>query len=517
MKILKLLLAGLISITIVACGGESDSSPVPALNKTSKVVIQPESDTGYSKNAVTSSSLHLGTTLNLRAYEFDSTGDDDPGLMPDKTAWKSSNENVATVSQNGELTTHNEGHAEITAVINGVSSKAYIIEVNPAALAEINLTNNNYMNLPQGTTIHYRAIATYTDGTLQDITSNATWETDNNSVANFVEKGVLKGLSTGETEVIASFKGIYSNVNSNSWGWGHTYINVVSAKIKNITLTNNTELTVAVGEAFRPTVIATYTDLTQQDVTINTDWKISDETIAKSGNKIQALSAGNTTATATYAGKSVTLNLKVTPAKLTKIDITENDLRNGYTVAKGYSLQLHALGTYGDGSKRDITSMVNWNTTGNSTYFTYQYNESGLVHSAIPGFSDITATLGDVQSQPQRIQVKDKVIESLRIAQPKDKLTLTMTDQDGNTDDQRFTPRHFSVVAIATYSDNTEGFVQDRIHFKIADQSIVQPSRASYTTDIFYQTLKPGTTTLTACTYQEQPVCTAPVEIEVIN
>ncbi len=61
-------------------------------------------------------------------------------------------------------------------------------------------------------TIYFSATATYTDGTIRNITSFAGWQSSNPGVAAIFPNGEVKTLSSGTTQITATFDGQTSNV-----------------------------------------------------------------------------------------------------------------------------------------------------------------------------------------------------------------------------------------------------------------------------------------------------------------
>jgi len=121
---------------------------------------------------------------------------------------------VATVDNNGVVTTTSPGNAVITAVTNGVKvSKT--ITVQPAVLISIDISPKSG-SIAQGFTQKFTAMGLYSDGKSQDITAVATWkaDSDNNdiddslitSISNSSNlKGTATGIKVGSANIIATY------------------------------------------------------------------------------------------------------------------------------------------------------------------------------------------------------------------------------------------------------------------------------------------------------------------------
>lgn len=65
-------------------------------------------------------------------------------------------------------------------------------------------------NLAIGATQQFTATVTYSDHTTEDVTSKATWVSDNPNVATISPEGLAIGVSIGTTNITASWSGSFS-------------------------------------------------------------------------------------------------------------------------------------------------------------------------------------------------------------------------------------------------------------------------------------------------------------------
>lgn len=144
---------------------------------------------------------------------------------------------------------------------------------------------------------------------------------------------------------------------------------------------------------------ATYSDGTRVNVTTTATWTIDDASIAstqqiQSAGTIAALAAGTTTLHAAFDNVTGSAPVDVTSATLMSLQITPPSL----TLPVGTSAQLHAVGTYSDGTVIDLTGQVAW-ASGTTSVATITTGTGGGIATAVaPGTSTITATLGAVSA-----------------------------------------------------------------------------------------------------------------------
>jgi hypothetical protein len=65
-------------------------------------------------------------------------------------------------------------------------------------------------NLGVGNTLRFSAFATYSDGSLLDITTKVIWNSSNTSVATVSTAGLVTCLATGDSKITCSMSGVTS-------------------------------------------------------------------------------------------------------------------------------------------------------------------------------------------------------------------------------------------------------------------------------------------------------------------
>jgi CarboxypepD_reg-like domain/Bacterial Ig-like domain (group 2) len=117
-------------------------------------------------------------------------------------AWQSSNAALATVSSAGVVTFFGSGDVDVRATYQSVSGTLHLVV---ATVPVIAITISGAPSSP-ATSFQLTASARLADGSTQDVTRSATWESSNTSVAT-VTGGLVSVMSNGEAEIRATYQG----------------------------------------------------------------------------------------------------------------------------------------------------------------------------------------------------------------------------------------------------------------------------------------------------------------------
>ncbi len=153
------------------------------------------------KNAVSSITLQEAATIEQgKSLALTATVNPENATYPTVT-WTSSNEEVATVDSNGNVTAIKAGKANITATADGVSAVCEVtvlyIDVESVSLSA------NEGTIIIGGTVALTATVTPDNATEKDIV----WESANPAVATVDQNGTVTGVATGETTISATIGG----------------------------------------------------------------------------------------------------------------------------------------------------------------------------------------------------------------------------------------------------------------------------------------------------------------------
>lgn len=354
-------------MAMVACGGSGSQST--SLSS----VLAAIQISGASPNLV------VGQTQQMTAsglYADKSTHD-----LTSSVTWSSSDSTIASVSSAGMVAANKSGQAVITASLKGISG-TFNLTIAPS-LVSIAVTPAS-PTIARQTTIQFIATGTYSDNSTKNLTSTAAWSSSDATVATVSSTaptgGLASGIAAGQTTITATFGGIS----------GNTSLTVSSATATSLAIAPlNPAIPLGTNQQF--TATAGFSDGSHQDVTGVTQWSSSATGVASItvSGLATGKGIGSTTIKGTFSGLSTSTTLTVNVSNLTSITIVPN----AGSIAQGTRMQLSATGTFNDGSTRDLTFLVGWNSS-DATIATI--SGSGVASGVSPGTVSVTATLGGV-------------------------------------------------------------------------------------------------------------------------
>lgn len=337
-------------------------------------------------------SLAKGTTLQLTAtgaYTDDTARD----LTKDVT-WGASDPSVASVSNaegsDGLATALAVGSTAVSATLGTVSGST-ALEVTAAALVSIDVSPSA-LSLARGTTRQLAATGSYTDGSTQDITKQATWNVSDPSVASVSNAAGANGLATALAVGSATVSATLGPVS------GTAALGVTAAVLVSIVVDPDADVTV-VGVTRQFVASGVYSDSTVQDLTAQVTWSSSDRKVASvsnaAGSKGLATPSrvGSTAVSATLGAVRGSTTLTVSNATLVSVTVKPAD--PGIQV--GEKLQFTAMGYYSNGMALDITKAASWKSSSTKTAtVSNAKTDKGLATGVKKGKATITATLSKV-------------------------------------------------------------------------------------------------------------------------
>jgi trimeric autotransporter adhesin len=290
-------------------------------------------------------SLTSGGTEQLTAtgVYFDNTTQ----TVTTQVAWQSSDPTIAAVSSTGMLTALKAGTVTITASLNSIAGSAGVV-VNAPALSSITVTPAAF-SIASGQSKQLSALGTYSDGTTQDVTSQATWSSSTAAATVDSTTGLVTGASAGPSTITAT-------IGSKS---GSALATISSALLQTVAVTPTTA-SIATGQTQAFVANGMFSDGSQTDITNSVTWTSNATnfaTIDQTG-LATGLSAGVATVQASSGTPFGTAALTVTPAILTEIDISPDE----QYVPVGGQLQLSLTGTYSDNTSQNITNAT-WSSS----------------------------------------------------------------------------------------------------------------------------------------------------------
>ena len=394
----------------------------------------------------TSETVYIGDTLTLTATVS-------PETATDKTVtWSSSNTSVATVDQDGNVTTKGVGTATITATTNdGTNLKASCqITVKPILVSYVSL-NEESIALTSGSSRTLTASVLPADAT----TKTVSWSSSNTSVARVSSSGTVTAVGNGTAVIKATA--------TDGSGVFATCEVTVTTLVSGITL-SKTSLSLHPEETFKLTATISPSTASNKALT----WTSSNKSVAtvdENGN-ITALANGTAVITAsTIDGSNKKASCTVTV--VTPVSSIELD-QTSLALTKGNSETLTASVSPEDASDKEIV----WSSSNTSVA---AVDQNGKVTAAGNGNAIITASAKDGSGVYAECEVSvTTLVSSLSL----NKTSLVL--EEGNYETLRVT------VTPSTASDKT-------INWSSSDRSVARVDNTGKVTAV-----KAGTAVITA-------------------
>ncbi len=373
-----------------------------------------------------SASFAKGTT-----QQFAVIGTYSDGTTHDVTGqatFLSSAANVLTVSSTGLAMGAGAGTAQVSISADGENTTTQTITVTPATVVSIAITPSS-PTFAKGTPQKFTAIATFSDGTTQDLSNEVVWTSSNPQTATIDDNGLASSETPGSTQISATFQGV-----TGTSGTAH-----VSPAVLSSLAVSPATAQIAKGTAQQFTATGTFSDGSAQDLSSSATWSSSNLTVASisasglaTGNSI-----GATQISAAFGSSSAsTSSFQVTPATLVSVAFSPSNP----SVAAGTSAQVTVTGTFSDGSTQNLTSIAVFSSSNPAAV---TVNSSGVITGVAPGTSNVTVTV-DGQTNSFSATTSAATLVSIAITPSvptsfakgtTEQFTATGTFSDGSTQD----------------------------------------------------------------------------------
>jgi uncharacterized protein YjdB len=357
--------------------------------------------------------LAVNTTAQLTATA--TFADNTTSDITQSATWTSTHPELATVSSTGVISGVAPGSSEVTAAYGGQMGTV-TVTVSVAHVVSIAVSPTN-PSLAAGSTQQMTAMGTFSDNSVQDITTQVAWTSATPLVATVgANSGLVTGVSAG-TSVVTATLGAVS---------GNTTVTVTPAVLVTIDV-EPTAPSIAVGATQQFTATGVYSDLSTHDISAMVTWTSgtpATATINASG-LATGVANGTTTITATLGAVNGTALLTVTTAALVSIAVTPV----APSIAKGTTQQFTAMGTYTDLTTHDLTTQVTWSSSLVATAtISNAAGSRGLATAAAVGATTITATLGTI-SGTAALTVTPATLVSIAVTPTNPSIPLGLTKQ----------------------------------------------------------------------------------------
>ena len=361
---------------------------------------------------------------------------------------------------------------------NETIAASTIITVSHAELNELktSISPTTYIS---GNIAPFSAFGYYSDGSILDVTSLATWTYSElgsqDSEKSTFDPMNFPSLQAQKYAITASIGEI--NESSN--------ITVVNAELKSIEIATLAE-NIPLEETNKLQAYAIFDNGNSQDISNSVTWSSRDELVIEVSNINEY--TGNAYAL-TKGSTEISANLFHVFEDITTITTNDTQLASitinspSQSMALGTSTQLTATGSYADGSSRDITKLVSW---------------ISLDEQPVLKIGNKNSTAGKVE--PYRvgqfpIQASFKGIKSTLMLTISDATLQSITINNGP--DILYQDEQLTLSATGLYSNNISQDISHMLTWESSDPEILFISNHPHTQGLL-TTIKSGQVTITA-------------------
>ncbi|MCP1308054.1 Ig-like domain-containing protein [Paenibacillus tyrfis] len=327
--------------------------------------------------------------------------------ITDRAEWSSDNESIVYVIK-GKISANKSGEATIKAKY-GERSVSVIVEVDVPRRLEL---NKETVTLNSNKSEQLMLQAIYGDGSTEDVTSQAKWTVDKETIASVIN-GKVSAVKAGEATVTAQYGGKSTSAK-------------VLVDIPNILVPNKKKISMQIGESEQINLKAVYPDGKEEDITQKAEWiSSSDQVVEVRRGMIIGVATGTATVTAKFGNRSAIIHVSVGILK----DLTASE--TNLALKKGDTRKVTVTSTYTDGRSKDSTLDAVWNSS-NPQVATV--NE-GTIKALTSGETKIGATV-DNKTVTITVQVDMasvlKASPSFITLDLRETRTVTLTSMDEN-------------------------------------------------------------------------------------
>ncbi|WP_020647590.1 Ig-like domain-containing protein [Paenibacillus sp. HW567] len=406
--------------TITASYGSKNVTVTATVGKSNKLRI--DDDSVF---------LRLNQTQQLVLTALDAEGIS--SVVTNEAVWTTADENVATAVK-GLITGYKSGTTTVTAAYGG---KTVTVTVNVETASRLNVTISK-LNLGVDQSKSVTVMASYKDGTSQDVTDDAVWSSDHSDIAD-ASDGTITAYATGSAVITVSYGGKTAT------------IKVTAGTPEKLTLQAKT---VELQEDETYQVIATggYSDGTDKTLADEVEWSTSDAKIATvEDGLITGVGVGTAVITAKVGTvkAAITVNVGLVDELAASVSLM--------TMSAGDKQQITLTATDSSGAESNVTADAEWS----SSKATIATVKKGLVTGVLKGKTTITASYGG-----QKITINVEVDQVSKIEASVTNLAMKSGDTARAT------------VTI-TFSDGTTKDVTDKAEWKSGSYTIVTVTKGS--------------------------------------
>lgn len=392
------------------------------------------------------STLISGYQLQLvaTAYYSDAHSSD----VSELANWVSTRSDIAEVGATGNIggLVHGleQGSTQIEVSFDGMQADARV-DVTSAILESVSLTPTD-ASIVAGNSQQYSFIGFFSDGTHQDLTQQASWQSSALDIATIDKQGLATSYKEGVSEIKASYIGFSSTAT----------LRVTQATVTALQITPN-NVVVPLGTKGQYQADAFYSDGSRSDVTKLAIWSVSDSSVVSmtpagtGAGRAEAAKVGTTEVQAVFDGVSSTAKATVSNAIIEQLIVSPSSA----SVSLGLTQTYQAVGIFSDGTHKDLTRQSNWFS---SVASIATVSRLGVAHTYAVGEVTITANYAGLVGTAA-LMVSDRALDYI-------KMTPTLVEVPLGTEGQ-FTAR-------AYYTDKSSEDITQIATWRSADNTVVQ-------------------------------------------
>src|SRR6185369_15846727 len=259
------------------------------------------------------------------------------------------------------------------------------IPVRNATQTGLTVTPVSFSLSTVGATQQLTVIATFSDGSTQNVTSNpsTTYLSNNTAVASVNATGLVQATGNGTTTVKATYGGFSAS----------STVTISLPTQSGLSVTPGSFSLTSVGGTQQLVVTAIFSDGSMVNVTNNsaTTYLSNNTAVVTVGTTglVTAVGNGSTTVKASYGGFSATANASVTLPTQTGLTVAPTT----FNLTVGATQQLTVTATYSNGSTQNVTNSGSTAYLSNNTAVV-TVNATGLVAASGTGSTTVSASFG---------------------------------------------------------------------------------------------------------------------------
>ena len=399
--------------------------------------------------------LSAGLSQQLRAVAVYADG-----VSQEVTAlatWTTDKAAIATVA----TATADAGLVQALAVGRAIVKASYagqtgtaVITVSDALLTSLQIVPAS-VDLAAGTSQRLRAFGTFSDHSVRDVSTGASWAVGDPSVATVDAVGNLAGLAPGQTKVTASLGAQL----------GVAVVTVSDAVLVKL-LVLPVSVVVPIGQTQRLIATGVYSNNTLQNVTEQATWAAADAGVATVSNSagqrglVAGVAAGDTTVTAALAGvTSVPAWVTVSGATILSVQLSLGGPQGGGGLPGGQLLlplyltvPLRLVANYSDGSQFDQTSAGTYSVDNQAVASIVASGPgAGQVTGLSQGRARLTGAFGG-KSDNLQLTVVAAVLQGVVVQLPRPSLKVGDTEGARCLAQYQGPPRPIDVTPLCTFT-----------------------------------------------------------------